>query len=76
MLYMLYRNFIGSLDLSNITYGEDVILCGGVCLAGLLDVIIVSYLIMLSINITLVLFTGKNIGYWTNKKLYKSRRAK
>ena len=67
MIYNIYKQLISNMDLSNVSYGEDVILCGGVCIAGLLDAIIISYLTMLLINILLVSFTNKGIVYWFKK---------
>ena len=42
MIYMIYKNILGGMDLSNITYGQDVILCGGVVIAFILDAVIIS----------------------------------
>lgn len=42
MIYMIYRNILGGMDLTNITGAQDVLLCGGVLIAFILDAIIIS----------------------------------
>lgn len=59
----LYKLMLGNFDLANITYAQDVILCGGVCLCLLLDVLI--SLVIFSILVKLI--TKRNIVYWMNK---------
>lgn len=46
MIYMIYRNILGGMDLTNISRGQDVVLCGGVVLAFILDAIIISCILM------------------------------
>lgn len=46
MIYMIYRNILGGMDLSNITGGQDAVLCLGVFIAFILDAILISCICM------------------------------
>ena len=59
----LYKMLLNNFDLSNITEGLDIILCGGVYLCILLDCLL-SFII---IAILTKLITKRTIIYWFNK---------
>lgn len=59
----LYRMFLGNFDLSNITTGLDIILCGVTYLCLLLDALVTFVIV----SILIKLITGKTIFYWFNK---------
>lgn len=63
LLLELYKMILGFFDLTNITDGVDIILCGGAYLCLFLDGILGTIFIMLMVRLT----TGKTIFYWINK---------
>lgn len=63
LLLELYRYILGFFDLSNITYGQDIALCGVAYLCLFLDGILATIFVMLMVR----LITGKTIFYWINK---------
>ncbi len=46
MIYMIYRNILAGMNLSNITGGQDAVLCLGVMIAFVLDAILISCIVM------------------------------
>lgn len=65
-----YKMILNNMDLSTISKFQDGILCGGVYLCLLLDVILMIFSILFIISIALSIYikikTKRNILYWIN----------
>ena len=65
MILEIYKRILGNINLTNISYGGDLLLCGLSLICMLIDVIILSFIFMILIRI----ITKRPIKYWINKYL-------
>ena len=65
MIIVLYKILLSQLNLSNIGYMQDIILCGGVCISLLLDTLMCFVIFSILVKI----FTKRTIVYWFNKMI-------
>ena len=63
MILEMYRILLSNVNLNNITYFEDIILCGGVCISILLD----TFVIFIIMTLLIKKITGRCVMYWINK---------
>lgn len=61
----MYKKFLGSIDLTNINLGEEVLLCGMSIICLVIDAIILICILLILIKIV----TKKPIMYWIDKYL-------
>lgn len=65
MILEIYKRILGCIDLTNISYGGDLLLCGLSLICMLIDIIILSFIFMILIRI----ITRRPIKYWVSKYL-------